>query len=256
MDIETYFCEREPYRSVRSPTALPLPVTREGGQPALEQRVDEIRADLEWDLYRLRLTQFDIQVQDISKAGYPGGETPVTTLCVYVKEKCYLSFNMIRDTLHDTLIKNHLSDLPIEVLSLRQWAAVSRFDIAPDDPAVNPYQSIREALASLVYGALGSQCHQLGLFRVGRRQERSSPAIVCLVQPRTQADWSRLVTDIHQLIGPDLRFKFLPDQQSGGPRYDRDGNPVSQPGTTGYTEEWVIVGQECGPDTTEEVLFR
>jgi hypothetical protein len=210
MDIESFLFETEPFRSVLSPIVLPLPVSRDRGPQALEQQIEKIRHFLEKDLYCYDLKDFDILVHDISKAGYPGGETPVTTLCVYVNEDCHVSFGRIRDALHRTLILHDLQNLPIEVVSLCQWTALSKFVISPNDPAINLYKSTREALADLVFGALGDRCLMLGLFRVGPYEERSVPVILCIVKPRTQSNWSQLVTDVHQLIDPALKFQLLP----------------------------------------------
>lgn len=265
MSIEQYLLQTDPFRSTTSSNPLPYPLMSTRGPEEIIIIIKRVRHRLDRALLDLGISRYyGIYVEDLSKPGYPGGDEPVTTLCVEidVDSDSDLDMGIIKDVIHDILSSHGLSHLRIEVVDRSKCFQPSLFPILLSHPAVSIYRSIRNELAETLSGTLGRAWRLMCLFLVGIRitEVEATPSIVVMVEPGTQCDWSRLegsvMAHLPNDLAIDINVEFLPGSC---------GDIPPSAGTTGISfreriaENWLpemgcsvgVEGEETDPGALE-----
>lgn len=231
MTIERYLYAADPYRasSVANPLPYPLHMVPSADQTPLQYLSEFVSA--------LRSAGFtedaEIGLKDVTKPGYPQGDTPITTLRVlYLAEQRTLgSFSSARDSLRRILIAHSYPHVHVEVVHLFLCFQPSFFPTHPKDPTVVFYESTKSELLKVVNEHLGSSWRAFGLFRIGQTEEKAVPSVTVLVRPTQIHDWASLEHDMKRSIKshfPDslqLNVEFLPGTVG-------EANSVEHPGVS------------------------
>ena len=131
------------------------------------------------------------------------------------------------------LLDDHgFDDLDVEIQDLNRFYQPSLFPIHPSHPAVTIYKSVREDLLVRISNSIGSVWNFLSLFEVGRSANLGEPAIVLMVDPLAERDWSILKASLEAVINnrQDMRGRSLPVEIMPGGWADVPHDQQSRPG--------------------------
>ena len=180
-----------------------------------------------------------VQLYSQSKFGYPNGRShcllsslrchtnpthtggdkkiPVLHISVDAGEGNPLErWSATRRDITALLDDRNFSDLEVEIQDEKRFYQPSLFPIHPGHAAVALYKSVREELLGRLHDSIGSTWKLLSLFEVGRLANVKKPAVVLMVDPMAEHDWSILAASLEAIIekkqkqGPKLRVEIMP----------------------------------------------
>ncbi|KAK2779183.1 hypothetical protein FQN53_001506 [Emmonsiellopsis sp. PD_33] len=219
MTIETYLSRADPYRATSHPNPFPYPFQTEalpdsGGILGHQQEIRGILAFKGFPAYP------HIRLEKVKKLGYPAGNIATNFLRIifYDPSSQSADFKGARDDIKRFLIQHGFHDVHVEIVNLSLCFQPSIFPIPPSHEAVPIYEKAEEELLHLLTTSLGSSWRMLGLFLVGRTEEKAAPTVVVFVPPVAFHDWSLLEAKMHGIIAahcPDtaqnnLVIEFMP----------------------------------------------
>lgn len=128
---------------------------------------------------------------------------------------------------------HELSGVEVEIYDPDRYYQPSLFPILPSHPAVAVYKAVREDLLVQIHNTIGSAWQALSLFDVGRTANTKKPAVVLMVDPLSEYDWSILTASLEAVIsrqqanmGPRLRVEIMPGAwQQDPPSPEQNGVP-------------------------------
>lgn len=231
ISIEQYLLRSDGYRSTWPSNPLPYDILRGPSTSTTEKDVEKIYPAVGEILDSARCQNYNIELQNISKPGYPGVNHEIPTLCLYIRNHRagLRSFDILKDKTKDVLQSNGLDWLNIEVVDLLKCIAPSLFPIHPQHQTIRVYELVREDLAAILCSGLKRNWRLMSLFLVGRTEEKSSPTIVVMVCPKNIYDWAELELAFHTRIdrelpeGLKINIEFLPGGCSDSPPTDMPG---------------------------------
>ncbi|KAJ9294415.1 hypothetical protein DTO271G3_6990 [Paecilomyces variotii] len=218
MSLEQYLYRTDPYRSTTITHPLPYPLSIEPASDAIKRRISQYHTHIEAILSDHGFRgPHEIDVNVVTKPGYPGGDQPVLTLRINYWRDAVIPHvpGEARDRIYELLAQNGIS-IDIEIVDSQNCFRPSLFAIKPDDQAVAPFEQARGRLIDLLTRELGEKWRSLCLFNVGSVKEKATASIVVMVDPGTNCDWWGLRVSMLREVGHDpngsLQVEFLPGE--------------------------------------------
>ncbi|KAJ9316435.1 hypothetical protein DTO271D3_3240 [Paecilomyces variotii] len=220
MSLERYLYRTDPYRSTTVTHPLPYPLSIEPANDAIKRRISQYHTHIEAILSDYGFHgPHEIDVNVVTKPGYPGGDQPVVALRINCWRAAVIPRvpGEARDRIYELLARNGIS-IDIEIVDSQNCFRPSLFAIKPDDQAVAPFEQARGRLIGVLTRELGERWSNLCLFNVGSFKEKATASIVVMVDPGTNCDWSGLRFSMLREVGHDpnisLQVEFLPGEAS------------------------------------------
>lgn len=225
MCIEDYLYRSDPFRCTSVNHPLPYPISTGPASSIITAEASRHYAPIadilkEYGFYG----RYDINVVEITRPKYPGGERPTTTLLIQYRSGTVFpcvperACDEIRNLLHRNLV-----DLHVEIVDVEHCFMPSLFAISPEHPTVQPYEQAKNDLIQILLKELRNNWRSLCLFQVGSSKKNAVASIVVLVDPRTNADFSNIglwmLREVRRFLDPNtpLQIEFLPGDASQFP---------------------------------------
>ncbi|KAJ5936617.1 hypothetical protein N7466_003067 [Penicillium verhagenii] len=217
ISLERYNLASDPYRStsLRDPPPYPLCIT-----PS-DELADTIRPFAPEIYQILRDHNFpsstSVEYSTFSKPGHPGWELEKFILRVVVEENHHsqVQFGPTKDEVMKLLEDKGLTEIQVEIINPDLHYTPSWFYVGKDAPLVRAFERARGDIIILLQHEIPQRWRVVSPFNVGNVQSKSESAIVVLVDPLTEANWSRIRKGIKSLVdGVDTDFdvEFLPGE--------------------------------------------
>ena len=171
-----------------------------------------------------------------SKLGYPGGgDIRVKVLLIYidVTDRSTDTWLAARKDVELQLQERGFEDLAVEMIGWKRFYQPSLFPIFSKDPLVTIYESKHDAILEIVEASLGQSWTSVSFFKVGTSSRSTQHAIVIMVKPLTEHDWSTLQLNIENPVNAEgsspIGVEFMPGYWGDLPT----GRPIESHGKLG-----------------------
>lgn len=216
LKIEEYLLKSDPYRSTSLPLLPPWPL-RVTSAPA---DVVETIASLQSKINEILLqhdfpdTSKTLRVVQVTKPGYSNWLGTLLLQIQYHNIHLPRQLGPAKDEIRDLLIDHDLDYVHVEIARSDLVFNPSMFPIASDHPAVSAFERARSEIVQLLDTTLTISWRALGLYMVGRNENKALPTLVVMVDPGLAYDWSSIELKISKIFSADAFIEFIPGELS------------------------------------------